>query len=224
MEIVKVMVDFLKFIADFLNNNIGLVTFFVGFIAIYLYLKQKKDNKREAAKLILQEIRYAEQQIRQHKNSNQVSFYLADKILPTNSWNRNIHHFIKDIKEESHIDLISKFYSNSQYIDSLIEKISEIKSGWYKIDDQVVIPEIQNLLTVLKKEVRQPIVMGDSTQSISTQQPQMQSLKSSFSLINIESNASLILKEVTSEIEFIYNTPAVEKLRKISERRWYQLF
>lgn len=47
-------------ILRFLNNNIGLITLVVGLSAIYLYLKQKVDSKRDIAKLILQEIRYAE--------------------------------------------------------------------------------------------------------------------------------------------------------------------
>jgi hypothetical protein len=32
-----------------------------------------------------------------------------------------------------------------------------------------------------------------------------------------------LLAEVSSSVEFLYNTPAVEKLRKISERKWYQV-
>ena len=52
------MIQILKIIATFLNANIGVVTFGAGFIAIYLYLRQKGDNKRDAARLILQEIRF----------------------------------------------------------------------------------------------------------------------------------------------------------------------
>ena len=31
------------------------------------------------------------------------------------------------------------------------------------------------------------------------------------------------LKDASMSIEFMYNTPVVEKLRKISEKKWYQL-
>ena len=47
-------------ILDFLNNNIGLITLVVGALAYFIYWKQKRDNKRNAAKIILQEIRRAE--------------------------------------------------------------------------------------------------------------------------------------------------------------------
>jgi hypothetical protein len=72
-------------ILKFLNENLGAVTFVVGFLAIYLYLKQRRDRKRDAASLILQEIRYAEQQIRNAKITNPPSYFLASKLLPTNS-------------------------------------------------------------------------------------------------------------------------------------------
>ena len=32
------------------------------------------------------------------------------------------------------------------------------------------------------------------------------------------------LEDVSMNVEFIYNTPVVEKLREISEKKWYQLF
>lgn len=50
-------------------------------------------------------------------------------------------------------------------------------------------------------------------------QPQIYPLE-----IPTESLANRILKDVTNKIELIYNTPAVEKLIKISEKKWYQLF
>jgi len=111
-----------------LNNYLGLITLavgFVGFSAIYLYIKQKVDRKRDAAMLILQEIRYAEQQIRDSGKGSR-GYFLASKLLPTNSWNDNIHLFIKDLKE-TEIDMISRFYASTAYIDSLIAERSKQK-------------------------------------------------------------------------------------------------
>jgi hypothetical protein len=124
MEIMDM--TFITIILKPLNDNLGVVTFAVGFFAIYLYLKQRKDRKRDAASLILQEIRYAEQQIRNAKITNPPIYSLASKLLPTNSWNDNIHLFIKDLKE-TEIDMVSAFYSKATYIDSLIEERSKQK-------------------------------------------------------------------------------------------------
>lgn len=71
-------------ILQFLNDNIGVITLVVGFLAIYLYLKQKADAKRDIAKLILQEIRYAEQQIRNSGRGSR-GYSLSSRLLPTNS-------------------------------------------------------------------------------------------------------------------------------------------
>lgn len=43
-------------------------------------------------------------------------------------------------------------------------------------------------------------------------------------IIEIPSLSQAILKEVSMSVEFIYNTPVVEKLRRISEKKWYELF
>ena len=81
------------------NNNNGLITSIVGLFAIRPYLKQKADVKRDISKLILQEIRYAEQQIRNSKCGTR-GYSLSSRLLPTNSRDDNTHPlFIKDLKE-----------------------------------------------------------------------------------------------------------------------------
>lgn len=112
---------------SFLNSSffVALGTIIVGAFAILLYIKQKKDHKRDAASLILQEIRYAEQVLR--TSSDDFRFRLSDKLLPTNSWNDNIHLFLNDL-EETEIDILSRFYSKVAYLDTLIAKISDHKN------------------------------------------------------------------------------------------------
>lgn len=175
------ILEFIAWFLDFLNKNQGFVTLLVGGSAIYLYLKQKADHRRDAASLVLQEIRYAEQQIRNFKEFGE--YKLSDKLLPTNNWNNNIHLFIKDLKE-TEIDLMSKFYSKASYIDIVISKISDQKH--------------ESVIDVSSKE---PIFVS-----------------------KIWPVSQKILKDISIEVEFIYNTPAIDKLRHISERKWYQLF
>jgi len=193
-------------ILKFLNDNIGLVTFIVGFLAIYLYVKQKKDRKRGAASLILQEIRYAEQQVR-NSDHGKLGYTLSSKLLPTNNWNDNIHLFIKDLKE-SQIDMISQFYSQASYIDSLI-----IERTRQKINQQPSVPS------------------ADASQQSSGQVGISDPLEIQKQLERINQNPNLneiitvsLLTEFSSKIEYLYNTSALEKLRKISVRKWYHLF
>ncbi len=177
-------------IIKFFNSNFFVAL--VGGSAIYLYIKQRKDSKRDIARLILQEIRYAEHQIRIARDQG-YNYYLANKLLPTNNWDNNIHLFVKDLKE-TQIDLITRFYANAAYLDHIISIISRQKS-------QLMVP--------VGQQQTLPISPEESVQ----QAPQQ-----------FELNASRILKDVSGKIEFIYNTPIVDKLRKIAEKKWYHLF
>ncbi|MBU0648938.1 hypothetical protein KJ969_02450 [Patescibacteria group bacterium] len=123
------LVSILNFF-NVLNQNIGVITLAVGGFAIYLYLKQRRDYKRDAAALILQEIRYAEQQVANARSSSQgeEEYPLSVKLLPTNSWYKNIHLFVNDFKQPQ-IDAISRFYADVEYIDLIIKTISDYKTS-----------------------------------------------------------------------------------------------
>lgn len=193
-------------IFQFLNNNIGVVTFVVGFLAIYLYIKQRVDKRRDAASLILQEIRYAEQQIRNTEHGTR-GYSLASKLLPTNSWNDNIHLFIKDLKE-TQIDLISNFYSQATYIDFLIMERSKQKLN--QTFKEVGVPGAIASQTITVGGIPQEVVQQQVTQLVPVPNPN-------------EKTTVEILTDISTRIEYLYNTPAVEKLKKISERKWYHL-
>ncbi len=172
---------------NFFNSNffIGLITLIVGGAAVLIYQKQKRDKKREAARLILQEIRYAEQEIRNFRNVSNYQFYV--RLLPTNSWNENIHLFVKDL-EEHEIDMISSFYAKARYIDYLIETRSQ------QSIEHAVLEKMPAPGTPL------PVI---------TPNPQ-------------DIAADALLKRVSASVEFIHNTPVVEKLRFITKKKWYQ--
>lgn len=198
------MLKFVLNILNFLNNNIGLITLLVGSYAIFLYRKQKRDNKKDAAKLILQEIRYAEQQIRIAKDHD-FNYSLANKLLPTSSWPNNIHLFVNDLKEIE-IDLISSFYSKASYIDILIKTISDFKSN--KENKQTIGFLPQQIPMEPQQAPNQPSMLPPAvfTQELS------------------RIGAQDIIIKITGGLEFIYNTPAIDKLRHIADRKWYHFF
>jgi len=198
-------------LVSFLNSNffLALTTLVVGGFAIYLYLKQKEDKKRDAAKLILQEIRYAEQKIRKYREVK--SYKLYDKLLPTNSWNDNIHLFIKELKE-TEIDLISDFYAKASYIDTLINIISQQKNNPLIIATSSSFPFQQSIIPATPGV--QPV---ENFQNLAPPQP------AEVSLLPLPVSQK-ILEDVSMNVEFIYNTPVVEKLREIANKKWYQLF
>jgi len=195
-------------ILTFLNDNIGLITLVVGLSAIYLYLKQKADAKRDIAKLILQEIRYAEQQIRNSGRGTR-GYSLSSRLLPTNSWDDNIHLFITDMKE-TEIDMISEFYSQAAYIDYLIEERSKQK--------------LNQKFSVRPITIGQPVITPAPAEDI-PQQPTPQQIAQIIQEPNFNEQITInLLTDFSSKIEFLYNTPAAEKLRQLSEKKWYQPF
>jgi len=187
-------------IMKLLNSGffIALVTFSVGLFAIHLYKKQQDDNKKDAAKLIIQEIRYAEQQVRNVRmlSISEPNYYMGYKLLPTNSWHKNINLFVNDLPE-SQIDLISNFYSQAAYLDELINIISEEKNKIWNGEENVTLADNKGIF------VKKHVVLPNGFHLPENQSYQLQANKA--------------LTDVTNKIEFIYNSPAVDKLRDISE-------
>lgn len=197
-------------ILQLLNNYLGFITLVVGVLVFLLYKKQKVDHKRDAAKLILQEIRYAEQKIRKYREVK--SYKLYDRLLPTNSWNDNIHLFIKELKEIQNIDLISDFYAKASYIDNLIVTISRQKNN-----QPAIIPNLPSVLPQSFTPTTPGVQPTGDFQSFTPSQHMEIALM-------IPLISQKILEDVSMNVEFIYNTPVVERLRKISEKKWYQIF
>lgn len=175
---------------EFLQHLDAIVTFIVGFFAIFLYLKQKSDDKRAAAQLILQEVRYAEQQIRNARDK-QNQYSLAVKLLPTNSWSKSIHLFVKRL-EAPEIDIISQFYSQASFIDMMIEKITDKRSN------------------VSFKDLQEAKCIDETL-------PQ-DSKKIENYLGQITMVPNVLLSGISAnKIELIYNTPAVKKLEIVAK-------
>lgn len=219
------MLDPISKVLGFLNSNLGFVTVAVGLIAWVIYWKQKRDNKRDAATLILQEIRYAEQQIRNARTFGSLYFF-GDKLLPTNSWHKNINLFVNDL-EPTGIDLISKFYSCAGYLDAVIGRISDytnsqcFNSPQFQGKPYLLIPVLS--ASSFPVSNLSPLPQATISQQSGASIPQVVSV----GLLEISPpglRANEVLKEVSNKIELLYNTPAVAKLSAISRKRWYEIF
>jgi len=124
----------------YVDRHDWVITLFVGFFVLFLYWKARSDNRRDAAKLILQEIRYADQKVRNYRTYSSYNF--TEKILPTNSWHKNINLFIRKLTE-SELDLISKFFSSATYLDEVIKSIADSRNKvWIQTDTPMVNSEI----------------------------------------------------------------------------------
>ncbi|HUB93219.1 MAG TPA: hypothetical protein VMB52_01835 [Verrucomicrobiae bacterium] len=96
-------------VIGFSNSSffVAAVTLVVGFFAIYVYRKQKRDEKMRAARIILLEVRNAEKQLKEArvrineaaKNDLQI---VPERLyaMPTNSWRRLNYLFVKDFSSD----------------------------------------------------------------------------------------------------------------------------
>lgn len=182
------------------NVLVAFVTFLVGILVVYLYIKQKQDAKNGAARIILQEIRRAEDIISDYKQSG--SYQFAKKIIATNSWNKNIHFFVGDLDNDE-LDKISDLYSTGEYLDSLIKEISKIT-----LDDEI---ERDKKLLEIQLRNQQQITLEGSTYPIAqiSQSPNVV-------IMGIRPVWKNRLDIISFRLEPIYNSTIALKLKRMA--------
>lgn len=108
----------------FLNSNffIALTALFVGFFVVVIYIFQKKDQKKNAANIILSEIRNAEKVLDEIKRVGSEEGLRNLFVMPTNNWNNYSHLFIKDFDSDEW-NLMNDFYSKCTLTEKTLEVI-----------------------------------------------------------------------------------------------------
>lgn len=195
----------------------AIITFFVGFIAIGLYLRQRQDVKRDAASLILQEIRYAENKLQNFNVSFGFNFH--DRIMPTSSWHKNINLFVNEL-DEYEMDIVSGFYTKCEYVDVLIRKIGDqefFPSTIHTASTQLMQPQQGNpnpTPAPTATPAQAPENQGSITQPPLVSQP----------LVNPKAQA--YLHNLTLELRAgkLLTSTVGEHLRKISSSRRFLFF
>jgi len=196
---------------SFFNSNffVGLITFLVGGFAIYLYKKKNSDTKRDAAKIILQEIRRAEDIVNDYKEHEQYQF--TKKIVATNSWAKNINHFVGDLDQDE-LDKISNLYSTGEYLDKIIEKISDYTFEKNIQGFEQGITELQQKLQTQLQSLQSASVTGGTPQSDSQ-------IKAMPLPLNIRAPWKGLLDQITLKYEPIYHSTIANKLKTIAKIR-----
>lgn len=191
---------------EFFNSNffIALITLLVGSVAIFIYLKQRRDSKRDAARIILQEIRRAEDIITDYKEHGQYKF--TKKIIATNSWAKSIHYFVGDLVIDE-LDRVSNLYSTGEYLDSIISKISDVK---FETNVRIYEENIQRVTRAIAGETTAATEQMSGVGGQSSQQTMMPVS------VQIPVPWKKLLDEITLKYEPIYYSTIGDKLRKIA--------
>jgi hypothetical protein len=126
----------MEFIIGFFNSNffIAFITFLAGSIAWYLYYKRNKDNKRDAANIILLEIQNAERVLKQVKE-RVITGTVPENLflMPTESWNKYKYLFVRDFDRDEW-DAVSEFYDKCKLYD---ESVRYNNSFFQKNEEQI---------------------------------------------------------------------------------------
>ncbi len=128
-------------IFDVLNSDffVGIITFLVGTFAYLVYRKQKRDEKRDAANIILLEIENAERQLGVIAKGGKTSERLNEeiKLMKNASWDKYCYHFVRDF-DRNEWDKISDFYDKCLQYDAAVEtQVSNFNSDTIKIQEHM---------------------------------------------------------------------------------------
>lgn len=112
-----------KVVASFLNSSLflAIVTIFVGCFAIYIYMRQKKDFKKDAANSMLLEIQSAESaitKVRENLRSGKLEIDVT--VLQSNGWSQYKHLFSRSFDKDEW-DLVDNFYNKAALLEKTIE-------------------------------------------------------------------------------------------------------
>lgn len=112
--------------ASFLESNLftALVTLLVGSVAIFLYIKGKSDEKRDAASIILLEIKGAERKIKGAKNLEATNEEDFTPLIKEESWTKYKYLFVKEFDRDEW-DSLNDFYEKCALYDEAITNGSQ---------------------------------------------------------------------------------------------------
>jgi hypothetical protein len=109
----------------------ALVTFVVGFVAIYTYVKSRNDSKRDAAKSIMLEVQQATRRLKSAKENPDLTE--SYQLMPSESWSKYRQLFVNDFTAIEW-DELSDFYEKCHEYDRAV--ISDTES-FSKNEEQI---------------------------------------------------------------------------------------
>lgn len=114
-------------IFDFFNSNffVSLSTILTIGGAIYLYLKQKRENKQQIATLLVNDIRNAQSAVQVVRDSLGTQIIPEITVLPENNWKKYSYLFSKDLDQDE-TALLNKFFSDVERVSYVVTQANNM--------------------------------------------------------------------------------------------------
>ena len=157
----------------------ALVTAVAGSIALVIYFKRRRDNKKDIANSIVLEIQNGERSIEKIKDATRKNHLEIDvDVMPSESWSKNKHLFVR-LLDKDEWDQITEFYNKSSLIDQALKKHREAFSN----DVEQIRANKQRILADIAAQIINDIQENHDSVSADDEQKyrhQMTSLSSAF--------------------------------------------
>lgn len=131
--------------------TLDIITLLAGLVALFIYFKQKDDEKKDIAKILFIEITNAENILKTAKvnldNSLPSDFALSTKSMPTESWSKNKYLFVREF-DRLEWDEITEFYNKAELFDQAVE---HNKSLFRRNEEQIRI-NLDRMLAIFTQE------------------------------------------------------------------------
>jgi len=114
-------------LGNFLNSNffVGLSTILTIGGAIFLYIRQKIENRQQIATLLINDIRNAQSAVRLVRDSLNAQIIPEITVLPENNWKKHSYLFSKDIDQDD-VTVINKFFSDAERISYIVTQANNM--------------------------------------------------------------------------------------------------
>lgn len=115
-------------LVKFFDSNFfqTIVILLTGLMALVIYFVNKTSEKKDAARIIINEIRLAEKAIVEIKNSKMITELSV--ILPNNTWQFKKHLFLKNLDQDE-LDLINDFYYKCAHAERYRKLVYDIRNN-----------------------------------------------------------------------------------------------
>lgn len=114
------------------NSFSAWATIITGFVAWYVFLRQQRNRRIQAARVILMEVRRAENSIDEIlKISSRTEVLASDfrdiSLMPHNAWEEYSHMFARLLSGDE-MDLVNDFYSRCELIEGSLRRADDYVS------------------------------------------------------------------------------------------------
>lgn len=191
----------------FFNSNFFVALSTIGTVlwAIFVYKRQREEDKQHISRLLVNEIRNAENAITKLKERTESIDIPEIIILPQNSWNKYSHLFTKDFDQDE-TQSINNFYSD-------VERANYIVSQGNSME--LFLLQIRQRSNGIQKKIMDILESSDTEQA--QKNVDLFTSKLSKGLFHYAPQGfNTRLDSYLKKIKFILNTPAGAKLKRIA--------